>query len=305
VLLCVDIGNTQISLGLYATELEEPGADSLELVRPPLVAQWRMRTDPRMTADELRVAINGMLGRHAKLVTGVAALSTVPLLLRELRLLAEQLREQVHSVLVEPKVRTGVPVLVDNPKEVGSDRVVNTLAAFRLFGHACVVVDFGTSTNIDVVSPRGELLGAAIAPGIEISADALAARAAALTTVELARPRSAIGKNTVECLQAGILFGFTGQVDGLVRRILVELESDYKVDPATVTVLATGGLAPLVVDESETISEHVPDLTLLGLRLVYLRSISRSASRAERATKVRIGSSKLPSSANNSGRPAK
>jgi type III pantothenate kinase len=168
-----------------------------------------------------------------------------------------------------------------------------------------VVVDFGTSTNIDVVSPRGELLGAAIAPGIEISADALAARAAALTTVELARPRSAIGKNTVECLQAGILFGFTGQVDGLVRRILVELESDYKVDPATVTVLATGGLAPLVVDESETISEHVPDLTLLGLRLVYLRSISRSASRAERATKVRIGSPKLPSSANNSGRPAK
>jgi type III pantothenate kinase len=277
VLLCVDVGNTQISLGLYATDAEEPGSDRLEIVRPPLVRHWRMRTDPRMTADELRVAFAGMLGDYAKKVTGIAALSTVPLLLRELRLLLDQLRSEVLSVLVEPRVRTGVPVLVDNPKEVGSDRVVNTLAAFRLFGTACVVVDFGTSTNIDVVSPRGELLGAAIAPGVEISAEALASRAAALTTVELARPRSAIGKNTVEGLQAGILFGFAGQVDGLVRRIQVEMETEYKVDPASVTVLATGGLAPVIVSESETITEHVPDLTLLGLRLVYLRTMSRSA----------------------------
>jgi type III pantothenate kinase len=216
------------------------------------------------------------------------------------------MRDRVPSVIVEPRVRTGVPVLVDNPKEVGADRVVNTLAAHRLFGTACVVVDFGTSTNIDVVSPKGELLGAAIAPGIEISAEALASRAAALTTVELARPRSAIGKNTVECLQAGILFGFTGQVDGLVRRILVELGTEYKVDPSEVTVLATGGLAPLVVDESETIAEHVPDLTLLGLRLVYLRSASRSASRSARNTMVRNGRSNAPSGASvSSGRAAK
>lgn len=275
-LLCVDVGNTQISLGLYATDAEAPGADRVDIVRPPLVRHWRMRTDPRMTADELRVAFAGMLGDYAGKVTGIAALSTVPLLLRELRLLLDQLRTEVFSVLVEPRVRTGVPVLVDNPKEVGSDRVVNTLAAHRLFETACVVVDFGTSTNVDVVSPRGELLGAAIAPGIEISAEALASRAAALTTVELARPRSAIGKNTVEGLQAGILFGFAGQVDGLVRRILVELETEYKVDPASVTVLATGGLAPVIVGESETITEHVPDLTLLGLRLVYLRTAART-----------------------------
>ncbi|GAA5170013.1 type III pantothenate kinase [Pseudonocardia eucalypti] len=287
-LLCVDIGNTQVSLGLYED------SDSEETPRPPLLRQWRMRTDPRMTADELQVAITGMVGSHADEITGVAALSTVPPLLRELRQLADGMRERVHSVIVGPRVRTGVPILVDNPKEVGADRVVNTLAAHRLFGTPAIVVDFGTSTNIDVVSPKGELLGAAIAPGIEISADALAARAAALTNVELVRPRAAIGKNTVECLQAGILFGFTGQVDGLVRRIKVELETEYKVDPATVTVIATGGLASLVVAESETITEHVDDLTLLGLRLVYLRNM--------RTVTVRSG---MSNSSPSSGRPAR
>jgi type III pantothenate kinase len=302
-LLCIDVGNTQIALGLYATDAEQPGADDPNIIRPPLLRQWRMRTDPRMTADELAVAVKGMLGENSRHITGVCALSTVPLLLRELRQLAEAMHGRVYSVIVEPRVRTGVPVLVDNPKEVGADRVVNTLAAHRLFGTACVVVDFGTSTNIDVVSPKGELLGAAIAPGIEISADALAARAAALHTVELTRPRSAIGKNTVECLQAGILFGFTGQVDGLVRRILVELGTEYKVDPGRVTVLATGGLAPLVCDESETITEHVPDLTLLGLRLVYLRN---SPARTARNTMVRNGRSNAPSGPSESaGRAAK
>ena len=155
-------------------------------------------------------------------------------------------------------MRTGVPLLVDNPREVGADRVVNTLAAHQLCGTACVVVDFGTSTNIDVVSERGEFLGGALAPGIEISMEALAARAAALRTVELVAPRSVIGKNTVECLQSGVLYGFAGQVDGLVRRILAELGA------GPVTVLGTGGLAPLMAEESETITTYVPDLTLLG-----------------------------------------
>jgi type III pantothenate kinase len=304
VLFCVDIGNTQIALGLYATDAEQPGADDPATVRPPLLRQWRMRTDPRMTADELDVAFTGMLGPLAEKVTGLAALSTVPMLLRELRLLAERWGsgpEPMPTVIVEPRVRTGVPILVDNPKEVGADRVVNTLAAHRLFGTACVIVDFGTSTNIDVVSARGEFLGGAIAPGIEISAEALTARAAQLTTVELTRPRSAIGKNTVECLQAGILFGFTGQVDGLVRRILVELADDGE-GGLPVTVLATGGLAPLITDESETINEHVPDLTLLGLRLVYLRPSSRT----NRATAVTRGSSNVaPGATASSGRPAR
>ena len=258
-LLCIDIGNTQIALGLYAD------VSGTAVVRPPLVHDWRMRTDPRMTADELEVAVRGLLGPYASEVGAIAALSTVPSLLRELRLLLDR-RTDLPHVIVGPGVRTGVPLLVDNPREVGADRVVNTLAAHRLYGTACIVVDFGTSTNIDVVSAKGEFLGGALAPGIEISMEALAARAAALRTVELVRPRSVIGKNTEECLQSGVLYGFAGQVDGLVRRILDER------GPGRVSVLGTGGLAPLMVGESETITSFVPDLTLLGLRLTYLRT---------------------------------
>ena len=210
-----------------------------------------MRTDPRMTADELEVSVAALLGPYAPQVTGIAALSTVPSLLRELRLLTE--RRPEPAVVIGPGVRTGVPLLVDNPREVGGDRVMNTLAAHRLFDTACVVVDFGTSTNIDVVSAKGEFLGGALAPGIEISLEALATRAAALRSVELVRPRSVIGKNTVECLQSGVLYGFAGQVDGLVRRILAELGARA----GRVTVLGTGGLAPLMAGESETITATV------------------------------------------------
>ncbi len=270
-LLCVDIGNTQIALGLYAdTDVADTADIDAAEVAPPLVRDWRMRTDPRMTADELEVAVGALLGRYRSEVTGIAALSTVPSLLRELRLLVE--RRGDPAVVVGPGVRTGVPLLVDHPREVGADRVMNTLAAHRLFGSACVVVDFGTSTNIDVVSAKGEFLGGALAPGIEISLDALATRAAALRTVELVRPRSVIGKNTVECLQSGILYGFAGQVDGLVRRILAELGPKA----GAVTVLGTGGLAPLMSEVSEMITEFVPDLTLLGLRLTYLRNARSS-----------------------------
>jgi type III pantothenate kinase len=256
-LLAIDVGNTNIALGLF----DEPG----ELVR-----YWRMRTDARMTADELALTMRGLLGDAADKVTGVAALSTVPAVLRELRVMLSRYYQQVRRVIVEPGVRTGVPLLVDNPKEVGPDRVINTLAAHHLYSTACVVVDFGTSTNIDVISAKGEFLGGVFAPGIEISVDALAARAAALRKVELVRPRSVIGKNTVECLQSGIIYGFAGQVDGLVTRICAELERTMH--PGPVTVIATGGLAPLVVDESETIKHHHPELTLLGLRLVFERN---------------------------------
>lgn len=281
-LLCVDAGNTQIALGLYPDEADD--------VHPALVRDWRMRTDPRMTADELEVAFGALLGRYAGEVTGVAALSTVPSLLREMRLLIE--RRGGPAVVVGPGVRTGVPLLVDNPREVGADRVMNTLAAHRLFDTACVVVDFGTSTNIDVVSAKGEFLGGALAAGIEISMDALASRAAALRSVELVAPRSVIGKNTVECLQSGVLYGVAGQVDGLVRRILAELGP--KAGP--VTVLATGGLAPLMCGISDTITAYVPDLTLIGLRLTYLRNA--------RSTVVTSGSVNAPSG-ETSGRVAR
>ncbi|HKN51732.1 MAG TPA: type III pantothenate kinase [Amycolatopsis sp.] len=254
-LLTVDVGNTNIVLGLYA------GQD--------LVGDWRMRTDARITADELALTVRGLLGEHADAITGISALSTVPAVLRELRVMLARYYPKLPKIVVEPGVRTGVPLLVDNPKEVGADRLANTLAAHHLHSTACVVVDFGTSTNVDAISAKGEFLGGAFAPGIEISVDALALRAAALRKVELVPPRSVIGKNTVECLQSGILYGFAGQVDGLVRRIVRELSPD---GVAPVAVLATGGLAPLVIGESETITEHVPDLTLLGLRLVYERN---------------------------------
>jgi type III pantothenate kinase len=258
-LFCVDVGNTNIVLGLYSGR----GANAR------LVRDWRMRTDPQMTADELALTVRGLLGPHAEEITGISALSTVPAVLRELRVMLGRYYAKVPKLIVEPGVRTGVPLHVDNPKEVGPDRVINTLAAHHLHATACVVVDFGTSTNIDVISARGEFLGGVFAPGIEISVDALAARAAALRKVELVRPRSVIGKNTVECLQSGILYGFAGQVDGLVRRISVELQS---IEAGPITVIATGGLAPLVISESETIEHHVPDLTLLGLRLVFERN---------------------------------
>jgi type III pantothenate kinase len=262
VLLCVDVGNTNIVLGLY----EGWGAAAT------LVRDWRMRTDARMTADELALTMRGLLGEHADQVTGVSGLSTVPAVLRELRVMISRYYADVPKVIVEPGVKTGVPLLIDNPREVGGDRVINTLAAHHLHSTACIVVDFGTSTNIDVISAKGEFLGGVFAPGIEISIDALAARAAQLRKVEVVRPRSVIGKNTVECLQSGILYGFAGQVDGLVRRIVTELRHT---EAGPVAVIATGGLAPLVLAEAETIEHHVPDLTLLGLRLVYERNVAR------------------------------
>ena len=161
--------------------------------------------------------------------------------------------------------KTGVAILTDNPREVGADRIVNTLAVHHRYGGPSIVVDFGTSTNLDVVSAKGEFLGGALAPGIQISLDALAARAAQLRKVELVRPPSPIGRNTVEALQSGALYGFAGQVDGLVRRIVADL-GEVK------AVVATGGLAMAVIEESSTITHHDPDLTLQGLRLVYERN---------------------------------
>jgi type III pantothenate kinase len=177
----------------------------------------------------------------------------------------------IPALIVEPGVRTGVSVRMDNPKEVGSDRIMNTVAAVHLYGGPALVVDFGTSTNFDAVSGRGEFVGGALAPGIEISVDALSRRAAQLLKVELARPQHVIGKNTVEALQSGIIFGFAGQVEGIARRIVAELAPD---DPDSVTVIATGGLAPLVLGEISVIDAHEPWLTLIGLRLVFERNMA-------------------------------
>jgi type III pantothenate kinase len=179
----------------------------------------------------------------------------------------------IPAVIVEPGVKTGVPVRVDNPKEVGSDRIMNALAAVHLYGGPAIVVDFGTSTNFDVISANGEFIGGALAPGIEISVDALSRRAAQLLKVELARPHRVIGRNTVESLQSGIIYGFAGQVEGIVARITRELAPD---DPDSVTVVATGGLAPLLLDEVTVVDAYEPWLTLTGLRLVYERNAEDS-----------------------------
>jgi type III pantothenate kinase len=183
-----------------------------------------------------------------------------------MRTMLERYYPHVPHVIVEPGAKTGVPVLMDNPKEVGADRIANTLAAHHLYGGPCIVVDFGTSTNFDVVSAKGEFLGGALAPGVEISLDALASRAAQLRKVEFVPPRSVIAKNTVEALQSGALYGFAGQVDGIVTRIVAELGGDVT------AVIATGGLAPVVIKESSTVTVHRPDLTLQGLRLVFAKN---------------------------------
>jgi type III pantothenate kinase len=256
-LLAIDVGNTHTVLGLFDGDV--------------VAEHWRIATDARRTADELAVVMHGLVAQRTpiEVVSGVALCSTVPSVLHEMREMCRRYYRDVPAVVVEPGVRTGVPVLTDNPKEVGADRIVNALAAAHLYGGPAIVVDFGTATTFDAVSVRGELLGAAIAPGIEISVDALARRGAQLRMVEIARPRSVIGKNTVEALQAGILFGFAGQVDGMVARMAAELADD----PDDVTVVATGGLAPLVLEESRAIDVHEPWLTLIGLRLVYQRNV--------------------------------
>jgi len=261
-LLTIDIGNTHTVLGLFE------GSD--------IVEHWRISTDPRRTADEHAVLFQGLMNNHPLVgqsgVDGIAICSTVPSVLHEMRDMIRRYYGDIPALVVEPGVKTGMPVLVDNPKEVGTDRIINALAAVHLYGAPCIVVDLGTATSFDAVSRKGEWIGGAIAPGIEISVEALGARGAQLRKIELARPRSVIGKNTVECMQAGILYGFAGQIDGVVNRMAEELADD----PNDVTVVATGGLAPLVLEEAEVIDEHEPWLTLIGLRLVYERNIGVS-----------------------------
>jgi type III pantothenate kinase len=172
-------------------------------------------------------------------------------------------------VLIEPGVRTGIPLLVDNPKEVGADRIVNCLAAFHRFNSPAIVIDFGSSICVDVVSGKGEFLGGAIAPGLQVSSDAAAARSAALRRVELTRPRSVVGKNTVECMQAGAVFGFAGLVDGLVGRIREDVDGFAGDD---VAIVATGHTAPLLLPELQTVSHYDQHLTLHGLRLIFERN---------------------------------
>ena len=253
-LLCIDIGNTNVVLATFDQD--------------QVTHSWRITTDPHATADELALVFRGLLASDNVEITGVAACSTVPALLHSLRSMLGRYYRGVPAVVVEPGTRTGVPLAIDNPKEVGADRVVNTLATYALYGGPSVVVDFGTSTNFDVVSAKGEFLGGVLAPGIEISMEALASRTAQLRKVELVKPPRVIGKNTVEALQSGVVYGFAGQVDAVVRAISVELGGVN-------SVVATGGLAPVVLSECATVTHHEPMLTLLGLQMIYARNVTR------------------------------
>ena len=244
-LLTVDVGNTQTALGLYAAE--------------ELTDHWRLATERSTTADELGVLLSGLLDFDG--VDGICLASTVPVLVREWEALAGR---WAHAPLlvVGPGVKTGIPVRYDDPREVGADRIVNSVAAKERYGAPVIVVDFGTSTNFDVVSSEGEYVGGVIAPGIEISMDALFARAARLVKIDYTAPQAVIGKTTVGGLQSGLVYGFAGQVDGIVGRIREELGAEA-------FAVATGGLVDLVAPHSRTIERVDPYLTLDGLRMVW------------------------------------
>lgn len=254
-LLCIAVQNAQTMIGVYDQD--------------DLVSHWRVSTDDRRTADEWGLLLAGLLnqGRVRACIDGVSVCSTVPLVLTELRTMLGEQYASAHQVVVGPGVRSGLSVLTDNPREVGTDRIANALGAVAGHGSPCIVVDFGMATTFDVVNDDGEYVGGAIAPGVQISLRALGLRGAQLRQVELATPRSVIAKNTVEALQSGAVFGLAGQVDGIVTRMLTQLGS-----AVDVPVVATGVLATAVAEHSTTVTAHEPWLTLHGLQVIFDRN---------------------------------
>jgi len=249
VLLAADVGNTNIVLGTYEGDR--------------LVSQWRIATVHDRTEDELAVLLDGLLAQDDDGLRDIDALvlgSVVPPLTLAFTRLAA--KHKIALLTIGPGVKTGVRLRVDNPSEVGADRIANTLAAHRRHGGPAIVVDFGTSTNLDVVSEEGDFLGGAFAPGLEVSAESLFGRASRLFRVPLTPPRDAIGKNTVDCLRSGIVFGYVGLIEGLVARIIAEL-------PKPPRVIATGGLAATIAPLTKAIELVDEDLTLEGLRLLW------------------------------------
>lgn len=253
-LLAVDVGNTQTHLGAFDGE--------------ELAEHWRFQTRAGMTGDELAERIAGFMelsGLALPAVDEVIVSSVVPPLGTQYEQLAERYLAGARCLLVGPGIKTGMPIRIDNPYEVGADRLVNAVAAHARFRGACVVVDFGTGINFDAVSAEGEYLGGAIAPGVEVSLTALTERGARIPRIDLAEPRAAIGKSTRGAIQSGVVYGFAGLIDGVARRIGAELGGD-------VPFIATGGLAGAIAPFCETVTEVDENLTLTGLRLINERN---------------------------------
>ncbi len=263
-LLALDVGNTNTVLALYTLDADGPGE---------LVANWRVTTQKTQTADEFGVLIISLLSLHkieAFTVTGVIISSVVPPLDSTLRRVSERYFK-IKPLFVEPGIKTGMPLLIDNPAELGADRAANGVAAFERYGGPCVIVDFGTATTFDVISAKGEFLGGVIAPGLGISADALFSRAAKLARVNIKKPAKVIGTSTVTNLQSGIFYGYIGLVDGILARIVEELKPQSPGTPPK--IVATGGLATLIADDSKYITRVDHLLTLDGLRIIYQRNM--------------------------------
>jgi type III pantothenate kinase len=275
-LLALDVGNTQTVVGLYdldPDDVEEPNLQQ-RLADTHLVDHWRIATNVERTADEHALVLQEFLGFHGSTwddndIRGLCVCSSVPRVTGALRRMSERYFG-MPALVVEPGVKTGLPILYDNPKEVGADRIADAVAAFDLFGGPTIVVDFGTATTFEAISTQGEYLGGAIFPGIDISLDALFARAAALRRVELVEPRKVIGRSTVESMQSGAVWGYTSVVDGMCERIEDELGQDA-------TVVATGGLAGLIAPLSAAIDHHEPWLTLHGLRLIFEKNVAATS----------------------------
>ena len=273
-LLAIDVGNTETVVGLFSIgdgDVPPSGTRPAPPIPPEpagLFQHWRLSTVSERTADEHALLLTELLSLSrldpVEVISGIAVTSSVPRVTSALRQMAVRWFD-VPCMVLEPGIRSGMPILYDNPKEVGADRIANGIGAFDLYGGPCVVVDMGTATTFDAISPEGAYLGGAIAPGVAISLDALFDQAAALRRVELVEPRSPIGKSTVESIQAGALYGFAGQVDGICRRFVEELGPS--------TVIATGGLSEVIAPYSTCIEHVEPWLTLHGLRLVYERNL--------------------------------
>ena len=270
-LLVLDVGNTNTVLGVFGRAGKETASEP-DGHYTRLVAHWRVATNRRQTVDEYGVLFRNLFAVGQIEVSGIRGIvvaSVVPPLDSTLRQMCE-LYFRTKPLFVEPGIRTGVPVRIDNPAEVGADRIANAVAALDKYGMPCVVVDFGTATNFDVVSAKGEYLGGVIAPGIGISAEALFQRTARLPRVDIRKPAHVIGSNTVACIQSGLYYGYLGMVDGILERLLEEMGKEAR-------VVATGGLAPLIAKNSKYISVVDDWITLEGLRLIWERNVKAAS----------------------------